>query len=336
MSTSDEIREIQFEKNMDLEDLLNEVNSDLRSSEERLLSDVATKYPIIFVVGPLRSGSTLMLQWLASTKQFSYPSNLLSRFYGAPIIGAKIQRLLTDPKFNFRNEILDFQSSIDFVSENGKTKGAISPNEFWYFWRRFLPFKDIDYLPDDILFDQVDIDAFKNELYGISNVFEKPFALKAMICNYNIEFLNELFEKAIFIYIKRDPYTNIESALKARERQLGSRELWYSFKIPEYYELKKINDPVKQTAGQIYCINRAVEKGLAKVPKNKKLVVKYEEFCEDPEKIYESLAYKMKVQGYEVNEKYHGPKHFNVTRKEVGNTEIPKAYSEIVELFQNK
>ncbi|QGH36974.1 sulfotransferase [Gracilibacillus salitolerans] len=312
------------------------MNNDLRSSELSLISNATIKYPLIFIVGPSRSGSTLMLQWLASTHQFSYPTNLLSRFYGTPIIGAKIQRLLADPKFNFRDEILDFQTDINFVSENGKTKGAMSPNEFWYFWRRFLPFQDIDYLPDDILFDQVEIEVFKKELYGISNVFEKPFALKAMICNYNIEFLNKLFEKAIFIYTKRDPYANIESVLKARERQLGSRELWYSFKIPEYYELKKINDPVKQTAGQIYCINRAVEKGLAKIPKNKKLIVEYEEFCEDPEKFYKSLAYKMKAQGYEIKEKYKGPKHFEVTRKKAGNTEIIKSYSDIVKLYKNK
>ncbi|GAH14530.1 unnamed protein product, partial [marine sediment metagenome] len=29
-----------------------------------------------------------MMQWLASTEMFAYPSNLLSRFYGSPYIGA--------------------------------------------------------------------------------------------------------------------------------------------------------------------------------------------------------------------------------------------------------
>jgi len=42
-------------------------------------------------VGALRSGTTLFMQWLANTGVFSYPTNILSQFFGAPVIGAKIQ-----------------------------------------------------------------------------------------------------------------------------------------------------------------------------------------------------------------------------------------------------
>ncbi len=42
--------------------------------------------------------------------------------------------LLTDEQYNYRNEILDFNRKIDFISENGKTTGALAPNEFWYFF----------------------------------------------------------------------------------------------------------------------------------------------------------------------------------------------------------
>lgn len=130
-----------FKRNENLERFLKEINDDLWNTEQKLLQKSYENYPILFIVGPIRSGSTLVLQWLANTRQFSYPTNILSRFYQSPIIGAKIQRLLTDEKYNFRNEILDFHSKIDFNSENGKTKGALSPNEFWYFWRRFLPLR---------------------------------------------------------------------------------------------------------------------------------------------------------------------------------------------------
>ena len=318
------LRTTKFKRNNNLEDFLNEINDDLWSSETKLLRLKEPEYPLIFVMGSLRSGTTLMTQWLANLG-FAYPTNLMSRFYKTPIIASKIQLLLTDERYNYRNELRDFNSGIDFSSENGKTKGALAPNEFWYFWRRFLPFKELDYLPTQELFEKVDIDTLKSEFAGMTEVFQKPFALKGMILNYNIDFLDKVFDKAIFIYTKRDPLTNIESALKARERQLGSIEEWYSFKIPEYEELKKLN-PYEQVAGQIYHINKAVETGLKHVVEDKKMIVNYEEFCENPKKFYDELKEKLNKQGYKLNKEYNGEKSFDVTRKNINDTNILKAY----------
>ncbi len=325
---NNEERREEFNRNLSLEDLLKEVNFLLEPGEKIAMNGEVEELPLIFIVGPHRSGSTLMLQWLASTKQFAYPTNILSRFYNAPIIGSKIQLLLTDERYNFRNEIRDFNSEINFNSKNGKTEGALSPNEFWYFWRRFLPFDELDYATNEVLLDKVDIVTFKREFYGIAETFGKPFASKALICNYNIEFLNKIFEKALFIYTKRDPYTNIESALKARERQYGDINKWYSFKIPEYRQLIKIKDPIKQTAGQIFHIKKAVELGLDKIPEEKKIVVEYEEFCENPKKYYDEIAEKLSNLGYNIDKEYTGQKAFDITRKESVSAEIIKAYDD--------
>jgi len=317
-------REEKFRRNNSLEEFLSEINDDLWNTEGKLLNIKEPEYPLIFVMGPLRSGSTLMTQWLANLG-FAYPTNMMSRFYKSPIIASKIQRLLTDEEYNYRNEIRDFNSEIDFSSENGKTKGALAPNEFWYFCRRFLPFKELDYLSTEELLEKVDIDTLKSEFAGIVDVFQKPFALKGMILNYNIDFLDKVFEKAIFIHTKREPLTNIESALKAREKQLGSIEEWYSFKIPEYNELRKLN-PYEQVAGQIYHINNAVENGLKNVAEHKKMIVNYEEFCENPKKFYEELVSKLKSQGCEIDSVYKGEEKFSVTRKSVDDENILNAY----------
>lgn len=313
-----------FKRNSSLEEFLTEINNDLWNTEEKLLNIKEPDYPLIFVIGPLRSGSTLMTQWLANLG-FAYPTNLMSRFYKTPIIASKIQMLLTDEQYNYRNEIRDFNSNIDFSSENGKTRGALAPNEFWYFWRRFLPFKELDYLPTKELFKKVDIDTFKSELAGVVDVFQKPFALKGMILNYNIDFLDKIFERAIFIHTKRDPLTNIESALKARKKQLGSIDEWYSFKIPEYKKLKELN-PYEQVSGQVYYINKAVESGLKKISEHKKMIVNYEEFCENPKRFYEELKEKLKIQGYNLKKEYDGEEKFSITRRNVSDENILKAY----------
>ena len=296
-----------------LENLLNELNEDLQPTENLLAAryqqTTGMQYPLILVMGPLRSGTTLFTQWLANTGLVAYPTNLLSRFYQAPIIGAKIQLLLTDPRFNFRDELGEFVQQVKYKSENGKTKGVLAPNEFWYFWRRFLTNPARDVWTDDELLQSMDSCTMLAELAGIMDVFAKPFAAKAMLFNYNIPFLDSIFEKVLFVQIKRDPIANVASVLEARKRQLGSESEWYSFKIPEYEQLKGL-DPVTQSAGQVHYIDHAVSTGLSRVPSGRKLTVEYERFCANPASVFNALCEKL---GYS-DQSYKGPASFRVTR----------------------
>ena len=131
-----ESRTCEFQRNELLESLMSGLRNDLQASETQLLSQCLGRpmeSPLILVMGPLRSGTTLMTQWLANTGLVSYPSNLLSRFYHAPIIGAKIQLLLTDPRFNFRDELSEFSQRSEYKSENGKTVGVLAPKRILVF-----------------------------------------------------------------------------------------------------------------------------------------------------------------------------------------------------------
>jgi hypothetical protein len=319
-------RAAEFKRNFLLEKMLKEINELIEIPEKIILKGIQRQpdKPIIFIVGALRSGTTLTLQWLANTGIVAYPTNFLSRFFKAPIIGAKLQLLLTDERYNFRDELKDFAYNIDYESNNGKTRGVLAPNEFWYFWRRFLPFNEIDYLPTKELFERVDTNTLVAEFAGLTEVFQKPFALKGLILNYNIDFLYKLFPKSIFIYTQRNPLTNIESVLKARERQLGTINEWYSFKIPEYESLKNLN-PYEQVAGQIYYINKAVNEGLERIPENNKLIIPYEDFCDKPENYFYLFNDKLKNLGYSTKVLYSGPKKFQLSRLKVENSRIYEA-----------
>lgn len=286
-----------FSRNAELETLLRDLNTTLWASEKQTLAHYRLPaFPIILIMGPMRSGTTLFMQWLVETGLFAYPSNLLSRFYMAPIIGAKIQLMLTDPRYNFRDELGEFMRQADFVSENGKTKGALAPNEFWYFWRRFLAEPGRDAWTDDELRHGMDTRTLLAELAGVMDVFAKPFAAKGLLFNYNIPFLDALFPHALFIQIQRDPAANVASVLEARKRQLGTDHAWYSFRIPEYDRLKDL-DPVSQAAGQVQFMNQAVTRGLRQIAPGRKLVVQYEEFCRNPGEVFARLVEKLWPKG---------------------------------------
>lgn len=332
-----EKRTSHFSRNSNLETMLKEINLLLAPVNESMLGGSTEQYGKVFTMGPLRSGSTLFTQWLAATGLVAYPTNMLSRFYGAPLVGAKIQQLLTDPKYNFRNEILDFSSEIRFSSDNGKTKGALAPNEFWYFWRRFLPFDDLDYLPDAELLARGNINGLRDELNALANVFEKPFSLKGMILNQNIPVLNRLFDKALFVWTFRDPVFNIQSALEARRRQYGDINTWYSFKIREYPQLKDL-DPLQSAAGQIHAINHAIETAFRALPDERKLMVPYEDFCQQPATYHSAIVSKLTAQ----QGIHHGPHpytgearfdHTNVWRlKEYTQAQAEEAYRQCADM----
>ena len=119
--------------------------------------------------------------------------------------------------------------------------------------------------------------------------------MKAMIMNQNIPELAQQFEKALFIWIRRDPTFNIQSALEARKRQYGDINTWYSFKIKESPELKDL-DPLESVAGQIVAINRSVDQGIAGLPENQKLIIQYEDFCQRPEFYYNEIVRRLTEQ----------------------------------------
>ncbi len=307
-------RRQEFERNEKLEDLLQEINNILEIAEDRILERYhMPRYPVVLIVGCGRSGSTLMLQWLARTGRFSYPTNLLSRFYAAPYIGARIQQLLTDSQFNFRNELAEFHNEIQFSSLLGKTQGTLAPNEFWYFWRRFFHYGEIQHLNKDAL-RKINKSKFVSELAAIEATFNKPMALKGLIINWNIPFLSSILDKVLFIHITRHPLYNAQSLLEARTSFFGSWKQWYSFKPREYDKLKNL-DPYEQVAGQVYFTNRAIEKGLAQIDNSRWIKVSYEEFCKAPAELFNHILEKFAQQGCKVKWSYTGLENFQSTNR---------------------
>lgn len=324
-------RRPEFQRNDKLEDLLNELESILSPVEDGMLENFKVpQFPPLLLIGGPRTGSTVFMQWLANLGIFSYPTNLLSRFFYAPYIGAKIQLLLTDPAYSFKNEIIDFSNAINFKSDLGKTAGALEPNDFWYFWRRFIPNEVPRYITK-IEEKEIKGKKFLAEIAAIESVFDKPFAMKAMILELNIPFLSKLFEKVIFINLKRHPFFNIQSLLEARLKFFGDRNKWYSIRPRQYHELIKY-DPIKQVAGQVYFKNLAIKEGLSEIDSAQYLEVEYEEYCKNPKNVFMKIKQKYHERGFFFDWKYHGPDSFNpantirLTAKET--KEVIEAYAE--------
>jgi hypothetical protein len=302
--------------NENLLTLLKEINEFIGPVEERILQNYKyshPRYPVTFIVGASRCGTTLLMQWLANSGNFAYPTNLLSRFYEAPYIGAKIQLLLTSEKYNYNNELLDFSPQVPYKSSLGKTQGALSPNGFWFFWRRFLPIHSPQHM-DEAELEKIDHEGLTAELAAFEDVFKKPIVMKGLFFVFNIPYLASLLKNSLFIYLKRQPFYNIQSLLEARIKNFGSRDQWYSVK-PQQYETLKDLDPIGQVTGQVYFTNKAIQMGINQIPSANSLVVNYEDFCQDPEGVFSQIQEKFSMLGYSPNWTYSGPEKFKSTNQ---------------------
>ncbi len=289
-------RQKSHQRNTEVEELLKELNGLLAIAENEVKVEYeAPKYPCVFVVGCARSGTTLLMQHLASLNIFAYPSNLMSRFYDTPAIGAKLHHLLIN--LDSKKEVFGRDQTTYFESNLGKTKGAASPHEFWYFWRRFFKFREIQQLSEAEL-NNVHLELFLKDLAKIEQVFNRPLLMKAMILNWHLSHLAKLLPKAIFIFVQRNPLYVMQSLWKARLDFFGDINQWYSFKPPEYWELKN-KSVYEQLAGQVFYTNQAISKELAKIDDDHKIFLEYEDFCQDPENILETLKEKMKDQDFD-------------------------------------
>lgn len=282
-------REGGFRRNERLEELLDLLAGPVAAAGARLHTDLPpTRRPIVFVCACGRAGATLLMQLLATSGSFGYPSNLISRFHAAPAFGALVQRMLLDPGHQFRDELGLAADVASYRSDLGKTVGALSPNEFYYFWRRW--FGEVDGCPPtsaDV--DDADFDSLRDELSDLAAVFARPLAFKGSLMNWSLPVLLREVPDAVVVFLRRDRLFNAQSLLEARLRHGGSAEAWYSFRPPNAGELFDAPPPT-QVARQVVSTERAIAAGLADVDPARVVDATYEELCDRPAAVWDRIA----------------------------------------------
>lgn len=298
--------------NSDLVNLIKSINSLVK--ENSLDIQLNSTYPTIFIIGSPRTGSTLFTQWLASQQTMAYPTNFISRFYSNPLIGAQIQEMIFNDKYNYANEFKDVRPNYDFKSNYGKTEGILAPHEFWFFWKRFFDFKinvsGIEEFKNNFKYNQ-----FNYEINRVKEFYQKPFFMKAKIINYYLEPFIQKTQNSFFIFLRRDKLETAQSILIARKNWTGDKENWFSWKPRNYDYLKKLT-PIEQCIAQHYQVEKEIIQALSK-NKTDYLEIWYEDFCNSPKLIYDKIHEKIRLHlkedySYPV---YNGIESFSVSKK---------------------
>ncbi|MEW8049600.1 MAG: sulfotransferase, partial [Candidatus Thiodiazotropha sp.] len=148
--------------------------------------------------------------------------------------------------------------------------------------------------------------------------------------NWNLDFINRLFSKILFIHMRREPAYQMLSILKARERFRGNSRLWWGFKPPEYDALT-LNTAEQEVAAQIRYTRRAIADSFEKIPSARWLSIDYERFCENPAMVYGLIRDRLAQQDYAIPERYTGQAKFSNSNNAytTGVKSLETVYSEI-------
>lgn len=238
----------------------------------------------LLVLGVGRSGSTMLMQYLAASGAFAYPSNIISRFFMRPALGHQVQELLLNPALDFSAQFQQLREGvqpISFESKLGKTTSPLGPNEFWYFWRRFFDFESCRKVPNDVLLRAPGVGLI-NELSEWRAHAGKPIAMKGVIATWTMDRLLDAMPDARVAIILRNPIDTMIALLNARQTYWGDMQSWYGLQLPErLYHLAQ--GPIEEVAIQVAAFER-ISQQLAK--RDGCQIIEYTSFCAAPHDIW--------------------------------------------------
>jgi len=250
----------------------------------------------IFIVGPPRTGSTLLFELLISIYRTAYITNLSSLLFRSPVLAVKLQ------------SSLGFLHNFSGQSKYGFIPGLTAPSEAGILFRRW--FGDENHTKDKIP-DLLHVRIVRASVNAISDTMRGPFISKNLNNSMRLNRINQAFPNAIYLFMRRDPVYTAQSILLSRRNLFGTDKLWFSVKPPDYQKLADL-DPLEQVVSQI----KFIEDYLQNVFKERKIAnvmeIWYEELCSNWQNVLEQIVELCRKHGISLEKRNQIP---NITLK---------------------
>ncbi len=269
----------------------------LRPLETRLLQASDLKdCSVVFVIGPPRSGTTLLLELLITRYQFSYFSNLAHRLYQTPAAATFLGRRL----------IRRWQG--EFRSEFGHIPGWGSPCEGGWIWQRWLRNRPGIGVADVAIESQR---TMQRTIASIAHSLHAPFLSKNVEHSIHIRALSSIFPKCCFIQIIRDRPDVVQSILRARKKLTDpiQRLDWWSVK-PRDWELYEGEDPTVQACAQVILTQRSIDADVAAIGEDRRHIINYKSLCRSTHEVLEGVARFLESRGTRITQRGSVPHSF--------------------------
>ena len=225
-------------------------------------------FPPIFVIGPPRSGTTLVSQLMAATFRLGRLTNVMGRFYLAPYLVG----LVTYP-------FLNFKASDDFKSSYGRTLTLAGPHEGGQFWRRWFGGR----LAMTLIGGTSGSGALnmRREVAAMTKLYRAPMMFKNTFNSWRIVPLATVFPEALFVQVCRDVVPMARSILRGRIDLYGSKDAWMGVE-PKGIEALRKRPYWEQVVEQVILTQEKIQRDRRLVGETRFISVSYEDVCAAP------------------------------------------------------
>lgn len=236
---------------------------------KRSFPNYGKTFPPIFIIGPPRSGTTLLYQLMSRSFDLGYINNFIGWFFRCPVSAAYLFKKYLNRSVHF-----------DLKSKFGTTSGLNGTNEFGDFYYRWFP-KKLYYKSEDPLTDS-QVKDIRNELNCIASVFNRSLILKNVVNSVRIKNFLKCFPDAVFIIVKRSQLDIAQSIFQARLKVNGNTSDWWSVKTKNFDSITQLS-VWEQIAMQIYEVELEINKYAKDTQfSDRFLEIDYRELCDDP------------------------------------------------------
>jgi LPS sulfotransferase NodH len=237
-----------------------------RSARKGVLDFTEPQIKPIFIIGPPRTGSTLLYQLMIKHMNTAFISNLMALIPCRMLTVAR----LSSGKMKQVQEIKE--------SSFGYVPGLHSPNEGGAIMRKWFASELSDHERQYV----------RNTVVRLSQIFEAPFVTKNLLNSLRLENICAVLPEACFLYFRRDPLFTAQSILLARRKVLGSEGDWLGPKPPGYESILN-QSPIYQVVWQV----RRIEAYISEFFQDSQSTVfdvTYEGLCKDTERCLRDIS----------------------------------------------
>jgi hypothetical protein len=250
-----------------------------RRNELLVRSHYSEDWPLVFIVGAPRSGTTLLSQLMTRHLCLAWIDNETARYWSAPVEG--LRRALVQGAGG--------RELVSLTSHLGATDGRGGPHEFGWFWQWFGEFPDADELSREEL-ASVKWNDLQRQLYAMSGLARLPLLLKSVTyVNYQIGTLVAVLPRVRFVHIHRDPRFAAQSILEARRARYGDTSHWWSLRPRAWRDWSALA-PIEQVCRQVMHAKQSIDAALAGPAHGLGLSISYEQLVVRPGEVLADVS----------------------------------------------
>ncbi len=267
--------------------------------------DYLKSSPPVFIIGPPRSGTTVLYQLLCKHFNFGYTNNFVADWYNIPITATRLYNIFSSQT-----------SSIELTSNYGKSSNLYGPNEFGKFWYRW--FSKTHELKDNYPLIE---NKLRLEIAGLTKIHQKPMLFKNVINSMRINVLSQIFDNSIFIVLNRENLDIAQSILNARIELYNNKNHSWSV-ITSALQTNPEIPYYKQIVHQIRGVTSNINLARKNIGDNKFIFVDYKELCNNTDQVLKSIHSQLNTRGIRVDAYNNYPNKLNYsTGKKVSDAD---------------